>query len=86
MTATISIGTNGQLMLPKKIRDRAGFRPGARVRVSSVPDGLLVSAAEESWEEELRAIERATGYPRGPEPKNALKMIKQAIQEVRRGR
>jgi AbrB family looped-hinge helix DNA binding protein len=87
MTTTIAIDANGQLTLPKKLRDRAGLRPGARVRVSNVQEGLLLSPVEEAeretWEEELRAIERATGYPRSPEPRNAIKRIKAAIREVR---
>ena len=88
MTTTIAIDKNGRLALPKKIRERAGIRIGSRVRVSRVDGGLLLRPAkltqEEKWEEELREIERATGYPRGPEPKDAVKRIKQVIQEVRR--
>lgn len=89
MTTTVAIDKNGRVALPKRIRERAGIRAGSRVRVSRVEDGLLLTPArrpgQANWEEELRAIERATGLPRGPEPKNAVQLIKRAIQSVRRG-
>ncbi|MBI5384651.1 MAG: hypothetical protein HZA90_08165 [Verrucomicrobia bacterium] len=85
MTATLSLNEKGQWVLPKKVFQQAHLRPGSKVRISHVEEGVLLSPVEQSWEEELQAVIKATGYPSGPEPKNAAKRIKQIIQRVRRG-
>jgi AbrB family looped-hinge helix DNA binding protein len=84
MTATLSVDTKRQLTLPKRICEHARIRPGSKVRISQVDGGLLLSPVESSWEAELQAVIKATGYPSGPEPKDAAKRIKETIRKVRK--
>jgi AbrB family looped-hinge helix DNA binding protein len=39
------ISTKGQVVLPKAIRDRRGWAPGAELIVEERPDGVLLRAA-----------------------------------------
>ena len=39
------ISTKGQVVLPKAIRDRRGWAPGAELIVEDRPDGVLLRAA-----------------------------------------
>jgi bifunctional DNA-binding transcriptional regulator/antitoxin component of YhaV-PrlF toxin-antitoxin module len=83
MTATLSIDAKRQMVLPKRFCEHARIRPGSKVRVTPVEGGLLLAPDEPSWEEELREVERASGLPRGREPKNAMEVIKRALAEIR---
>ncbi len=73
-------------MLPKPIRKRLGIQKAAFLRAKTENGQLVLHPVELSPEDELRAIVQATGYPPGPEPKNAMQIVKRAIQRVRRER
>lgn len=42
---TTVMSTKGQVILPKALRDRRNWKPGARLTVEETPEGLLLKAA-----------------------------------------
>jgi AbrB family looped-hinge helix DNA binding protein len=44
-TSTTTVSTNGQVVLPKAIRQRRNWAPGTRLVVEDTPDGVLLKAA-----------------------------------------
>jgi AbrB family looped-hinge helix DNA binding protein len=42
---TTTVSTKGQVILPKAIRQRRNWAPGARLVVEETPDGVLLKAA-----------------------------------------
>jgi AbrB family looped-hinge helix DNA binding protein len=40
-----TLSTKGQVILPKAIRERRGWRPGARLLVEDTPEGVLLKPA-----------------------------------------
>lgn len=42
---TTKLGPKGQVVIPKRVRDRLGLRPGDRVFVEQQGDGVRVSKA-----------------------------------------
>lgn len=43
---TQRMGAKGQVVIPKELRDRAGFGPGADVWFEPVEDGVIVRRAD----------------------------------------
>jgi AbrB family looped-hinge helix DNA binding protein len=44
-SATTTVSTKGQVILPKAIRERRQWRPGTRLVVEDTPDGVLLKPA-----------------------------------------
>jgi AbrB family looped-hinge helix DNA binding protein len=44
-TATTTVSTKGQVILPKAIRDRRKWGPGTRLVIEETADGVLLKAA-----------------------------------------
>lgn len=42
---TTVVSTKGQVILPKAVRDRLDWQPGARLLVEETPDGVLLKRA-----------------------------------------
>ena len=42
-TLTTTVSTKGQVILPKAVRDRRGWKPGARLVVRETPEGVLLT-------------------------------------------
>jgi AbrB family looped-hinge helix DNA binding protein len=43
--AATTVSTKGQVILPKAIRERRGWRPGTRLVVEDTPEGVLLKPA-----------------------------------------
>lgn len=43
IAVTTTVSTKGQVILPKAIRDRRGWRAGARLVVKETPEGVLLT-------------------------------------------
>lgn len=56
---THRIGAKGQVVIPKRLRERRGLGPGASVAFEERDDGVLIRAAGGS--EQLRGRYRGTG-------------------------
>lgn len=84
MITTLTVTSKRQLVLPKEFCERAGISPGAQLRVAEVANGLYLSPIQPPTEEELQAVIQAAGGPYAPEPADAARKIKRAIQAVRR--
>ena len=56
---THRVGTKGQVVIPKPLRERQGLGPGVTVSFEERPDGVLVRA--EAGPEQLRGRYRGTG-------------------------
>ena len=44
-SAATTVSTKGQVILPKAIRDRRGWKPGTHLLVEETPDGVLLKPA-----------------------------------------
>ena len=44
--STTRLSTKGQLIIPKEIRDRHGWLPGARLRIEDHGDAVVIRSAE----------------------------------------
>lgn len=56
---THKVGTKGQVVIPKSLRERQGLGPGVAVAFEERPDGVLVRA--EVRPQQLRGRYRGTG-------------------------
>ena len=45
-TATTTLSTKGQVILPKAVRESRGWKPGDRLSVEETPDGALLLRLE----------------------------------------
>jgi AbrB family looped-hinge helix DNA binding protein len=43
---TLQIDKSGRIVVPKRIRQRLGWKPGAELEVAERPDGILLSHPE----------------------------------------
>lgn len=55
---TARVGTKGQAVIPKEIRDRLGIRPGDTVTFTPHGNHVDVRVARGSWDELLDALPR----------------------------
>ena len=63
--AATRLSTKGQLVIPKEIRARLGWSPGAELEVEAEGDHLIVRAAGQIPEATLEDLVGCAGY-RGP--------------------
>ncbi len=63
----------GQVLIPKKLRDRYGVKPGSRVQILEEKEGLLIKAAPND------PIEAACGFIEGD-----FSLTEDLIQEHRK--
>ena len=69
----VQISRKGQILIPKRIRERCGVKPGAKVLLLEGQDGLVIRAAPEN------PIEAACGFLQGD-----FSLTKDLTQEHRR--
>ncbi len=55
----VNVSPKGQILIPKKIRDRYGVRPGHKVQLLEKDDGIVIKAVPED------PIEAACGFLEG---------------------
>lgn len=55
----VQVSPKGQILIPKRIRERYGVKPGAMVQVLEEPDGIVIRPAPED------PIETASGFLEG---------------------
>jgi len=59
------MSSKGQIVLPKKLRDRRGLDPGMEVEIEEVPEGVLLRLVKAPAPAALDDLLGCTGY-RGP--------------------
>ncbi|MCP3959545.1 MAG: AbrB/MazE/SpoVT family DNA-binding domain-containing protein [bacterium] len=62
---TTRLSTKGQLIIPKKIRDRHGWRSGTELKIEDLGDCLIVRLSDAAPETTLDELVGCTGY-QGP--------------------
>jgi len=55
----VNVSPKGQILIPKKIRDRYGVKPGHKVQLLEKDDGIVIKAVPED------PIEAACGFLEG---------------------
>jgi AbrB family looped-hinge helix DNA binding protein len=71
---TTMLSTNGQVILPKTIRQRRNWEAGTRLVVEDTPDGVLLKAAPifaPTRPEEVAGMLAYRGPPKTPEEMDA---------------
>ena len=53
------ISSKGQILLPKRIRNKYGVKPGGKVHILEQPEGILIKPAPEN------PLETACGFLKG---------------------
>lgn len=69
----VQMSQKGQVLIPKKLRDRYGVKPGSRVQILEEKEGLLIKAAPND------PIEAACGFIEGD-----FSLTEDLIQEHRK--
>ncbi len=41
----VQMSPKGQILIPKKLREKYGVRPGAKVQLLEAPEGIVISTA-----------------------------------------
>lgn len=75
----VQITPKGQILIPKKFRERYGVRPGSKVQILEEQDGLLIKPAPED------PIEAACGFIEG-DFSLTEDLIQEHRNEVERGK
>jgi AbrB family looped-hinge helix DNA binding protein len=57
---TSVLTSKGQLLIPKRLREKYGIEPGAKVILEETPQGVLVKALNANYIDEI--IERVSEY------------------------
>jgi AbrB family looped-hinge helix DNA binding protein len=83
-TLTTTVSTEGQVILPKTIRQRKHWAPGTRLVVEDTPDGVLLKAAPVFALTRPEDVAGMLAY-RGP-PKTLEEMDAAITAEVKRRR
>jgi AbrB family looped-hinge helix DNA binding protein len=71
---TTVVSTKGQVVLPKTIRQRLNWTPGARLEVEETPDGVFLRRAplfERSEFSDVFAMLKTSGPARSPDDMDA---------------
>ena len=63
--ATVRLSLKGQFCIPKRMREALGMRPGTRVEIRRVPDGLAIRIRRRSIVEETAGSLRRYIKPKG---------------------
>jgi AbrB family looped-hinge helix DNA binding protein len=71
------LSTKGQLIIPKEVRERHGWRPGTELIVEDRPDRVVLRAPVDLPEVGLDDLVGCTGY-RGP--RRSLEEMEEAIE------
>ena len=80
MTSTID--SAGRLVIPKKVREAAGLRPGTQVRFRVESEGVLIEPVPLAVTLERRGT-MVVAVPRTPVPVMSSDDVTRAIDEVR---
>ena len=80
MTSTID--SAGRLVIPKKVREAAGLRPGTQVRFRVESEGVLIEPVPLAVTLERRGT-MVVAVPRTPVPVMSSDDVARAIDEVR---
>jgi len=71
------LSTKGQLIIPKEVRERHGWRPGTELIVEDRPDRVVLRSSVDLPEIDLEDLVGCTGY-RGP--RRSLEEMEEAIE------
>jgi AbrB family looped-hinge helix DNA binding protein len=75
------LSSKGQIVLPKYIRDRRGWKPGAELDIQEVPEGVLLRFAKRLPEASVEDLLGCTGYAG---PRKSLADMEAAIRDAAR--
>jgi AbrB family looped-hinge helix DNA binding protein len=64
MTSFI-ISSKGQVLIPKRLREKYGIEPGVKVTFEETNDGLLIKAVDKNYFRKFRGILNSSGNFRG---------------------
>jgi AbrB family looped-hinge helix DNA binding protein len=53
--------SKGQLLIPKRLREKYGIEPGVRVTFVETKDGLLIKSMDRNYFKKFRGILKSTG-------------------------
>lgn len=84
---TTSLSSKGQVIIPKPIRSLHNWRPGQKLQVIDMEDGILLKAAQPFTETTLEQV--AACLPYQGKAKTLAEMeeaIRQGVEETNRGR
>ena len=76
---TTRLSTKGQLILPKEVRDRHGWRPGTELEVEDLGESVVIRAVAQVPETRLEDLVGCAGYS-GP-----AKTLEEMEEAVARG-
>ncbi len=76
--ALAQISPKGQILLPKRIRNKYGVRPGGKVHLLEQADGILIKPAPQD------PVETACGFLKGDFPLTK-DLLKEHLKERRHG-
>jgi AbrB family looped-hinge helix DNA binding protein len=63
MRNTTKLTSKGQVVIPKSVRDRLRWRPGTRLEVETLPDGVRLKAPGRKDRKAFDALlDRVTGF------------------------
>ena len=83
MKAATKLTSKGQVVIPKRVRDRLRWRAGTRLEVTELPEGgVRLAVVEENFE---TLLDRLSGCLRGHDVLTALETDRRAERE-REGR
>lgn len=80
---TTRLSTKGQLILPKELRDRHGWRPGTELEVEDVGESVVIRAAARLPETRLEDLVGCAGYSG---PARTLEQMEDAVARGARER
>lgn len=62
MSAKTTLSTKGQVVIPREVRERHGWRPGVELWIEDRDDHVVLRAVPEVRESTLDELAGATGY------------------------
>jgi AbrB family looped-hinge helix DNA binding protein len=75
------LSSKGQIVLPKYLRDKQGWKAGAEIDIQEVPGGVLLRFSKRPPEASVDDLLGCTGY-RGP--RRSLAQMEAAIRDAAR--